>query len=80
MATIDEVIEAARGIVPARRALPSSVRVIRKSKRLRSWSQLAHQPNGHGRGKWQNKWTYRRYKMKARRLRKIAADSRRRNR
>lgn len=54
---------------------------IRKlSKRLRSRKDLAHKPTVTGQGIWHNMKTLWNYKMKSRRLRKIAAESRRRNR
>ena len=36
--------------------------------------------SGHGKGKWQNDNSFRRYKMKRKRLDKIAKESRKRNR
>lgn len=52
-----------------------------KSKDRRLYrGDLQHNPSGHGKGKWQNKCTLWRFKLKARRLRKISANSRRINR
>lgn len=57
-----------------------SVTIRRLGKRLRSIADLRHKPSGWGKGKWQSMSTFWAYKMKSRRLRKIAAESRRRNR
>lgn len=51
----------------------------KKSKRLYK-GRLLHMPSRHGKGKWHNHSTLWRYKLKARRLRRISAESRRRNR
>lgn len=50
-----------------------------KKRRLRSKSALAHKPSGHGKGKWHSRTTLWAYKRKSRRLRQIAAASRRAN-
>jgi len=54
---------------------------IRKlNPRLRSKSQMAHKPNGDGKGKWHSRTTLWNYKRLARRKRQIAKASRRLNR
>lgn len=58
------------------------MRILRlgKARRLRSKKALAHKPSGFGKGKWHSRSTLWAYKRKGRRLRLIAAESRRRNR
>jgi hypothetical protein len=53
--------------------------IRRLSPRLRSKSQLRHFPSGYGKGRWQDLDTFWRSKMKGRRLRNIAEESRKRN-
>lgn len=52
----------------------------KKWRRLRSKREMAHKPNGRGKGKWHSRTTLWAYKRKARRRRLIADASRRRNR
>lgn len=49
-----------------------------KKRRLHK-ARLRHAPSGHGQGKWQSKRRFWRYKVKARRLKRISAASRKRN-
>jgi hypothetical protein len=51
-----------------------------RNQRLRSKYDLAHKPNGHGKGRWHSRTTLWEARGNARRLRKIAAESRRKNR
>lgn len=57
-----------------------TIRKAKKANRLRSRKKLAHKPSGFGKGKWHSRTTLWLYKRKARRLRRIAESSRRRNR
>lgn len=57
-----------------------TAKILKRNKRLLSRKQMAHKPSGRGTGKWQDRTTLWNYKMKSRRLRRIAAESRRRNR
>ena len=57
-----------------------AITIRRIHPRLRSRTQLAHKPSGHGKGKWQNIKTLWAYKTAARKRRNTAEASRRRNR
>lgn len=59
-----------------------AVQVIKrgKARRLRSRRQLAHKPNGHGKGKWHSRGALWAYKRHSRRVRQLADASRRANR
>lgn len=56
------------------------IRIQTRNKCLRHPKQLGHMPSGKGKGRWQSLKTLWASKMKGRRLRRIAAASRRRNR
>lgn len=60
----------------------AEVQIIKhgKAKRLRSKNDVRHRPTLRGIGKWESLACFWRYKRKSRRLRKIADESRRRNR
>lgn len=55
---------------------------MRRFGKSRRWSRdrMRHRVSGRGKGKWQSRKTLIAYKAKARRIRKTADESRRRNR
>ena len=63
----------------AKRRRSVTIRKFGKARRLTK-AKMQHKPSGKGKGKWHSRTTLWGYKVKSRRLRKIAADSRRRNR
>lgn len=56
------------------------IRKFGKARRLRSRTQLAHKPSGHGIGRWHSRTSLWASKRKDRRKRLIANESRRQNR
>lgn len=56
------------------------IRKLGKARRLKSKTQLAHKPSGHGKGRWHSRTSLWASKRKDRRKRLIANASRRRNR